>query len=97
MCTDPSGRCQATQGYRQACKNLGVEIAPEDCDELASPTTVPVWSTGSAEVTTAGPKTADPGDAGKCSEDAEYRSGVTKFCKELLFTVALDNVLCSQV
>ena len=44
------------------------------------------------------PGDKEPGDKeNRCSQDTDYKESVSQFCKELLFTISLENVLCSQV
>ena len=62
-----------------------------------SPTTIPSRTTEPTEITTESGTSEESDEDSMCSEDDEYKERVAAFCKELLFTVSLENVLCSQV
>ena len=128
LCSDPSSRCKAVQGYRQSCWDIGIEVVSADCDEDVSPTTAQSTVSLPDGSITPGITTEEPGDKepddkerddkepddkepgdkepddkepgdkeNRCSQDTDYKESVSQFCKELLFTVSLENVLCSQV
>ena len=62
-----------------------------------SPTTIPSRTTDPTEMTTESGTPEESDTDSMCAEDDEYKERVAAFCKELLFTVSLENVLCSQV
>ena len=61
---------------------------------------MPQWTTGPDELTTPGFRTSEPDETDEdnvCTRDMGYKEEVAKFCKDLLFIMSLENVLCSQV